>query len=110
MSGEEEDQQLPEGPDMPVTTTPVTTTPVPTVPMTTVPAGAYPLRSHGHLTPGPARGSCYEYQPPHETGACTRHKKEKKGWEERLACIERAEDWLNRVTDDALMGIPGTVA
>ncbi|KAL8203633.1 UNVERIFIED_CONTAM: hypothetical protein K2H54_058447 [Gekko kuhli] len=40
------------------------------------------------LTPGPARGSLYEYQPPHEAEPRTQCKEEKKGWEERLISVE----------------------
>ncbi|KAL8203588.1 UNVERIFIED_CONTAM: hypothetical protein K2H54_057569 [Gekko kuhli] len=39
-------------------------------------------------TPGPTRVSCYEYQPPHETGAHPWHKDEEKGWEEHLTRME----------------------
>ncbi|KAL8182813.1 UNVERIFIED_CONTAM: hypothetical protein K2H54_002032 [Gekko kuhli] len=42
-------------------------------------------------------------------GTRPRCKEEKTGWEEHLACMERAQNQLIPVVDDALMGILATV-
>ncbi|KAL8182680.1 UNVERIFIED_CONTAM: hypothetical protein K2H54_061630 [Gekko kuhli] len=60
------------------------------------------------LTPAPSWES--QYKPPHETGACPKHRREKAGWEEHLTRMESAQDRLIQVVAEALMGIPGTIA
>ncbi|KAL8170105.1 UNVERIFIED_CONTAM: hypothetical protein K2H54_063366 [Gekko kuhli] len=94
MSGEE-DLQSPNEPVLQGDTTPVTITPVTTVlTITTVPVAM--VGKVGMSMNYPTRR-----RPP---------KGEKKEWEERLACIESTQDWLIQVMDEALMGIPDTIA
>ncbi|KAL8185410.1 UNVERIFIED_CONTAM: hypothetical protein K2H54_050034 [Gekko kuhli] len=59
------------------------------------------------LTPAPARESRYKYKLPQETGAHPKCREDKMGWEEHLAHMESAQDWLIQLMDEALMGIPG---
>ncbi|KAL8221724.1 UNVERIFIED_CONTAM: hypothetical protein K2H54_074417 [Gekko kuhli] len=80
-----------------VTNTLVITTPITTVLVTTIPVTTMTLNR-------------YEYKPPHKTGACPWHGEEKAGWEEHLTCMESVQNWLIQGVDEALMGIPGTVA